>query len=61
MNPNDLRHRVRGAILTEIETAAWDRVALTDHAVQESLDAYVARWAKAKDISQLVSKYAGEA
>jgi hypothetical protein len=40
---------------------AWNRVCHTDRAVQESLDAYMARWAKAKSISGLVQKYEGEA
>jgi hypothetical protein len=61
MDPNTLRARVEDAIRQEIDFEAWDRVLRTDRVVQESLDAYMAKWAKTKGISELVQKYEGEA
>jgi hypothetical protein len=61
MNPNILRERVRDAIRSEIEAEAWDRVANVDRAVQDSLEKYMAKWAKTKGISELVQKYEGDA
>lgn len=61
MNPNALRQRVRAAIRAELDQEAFDRVVNVDRVVQESLTAYMARWAKTKGISELVQKYEGEA
>jgi hypothetical protein len=61
MDPNALRHRVRTAILEEVEVEAWNRVQVADQAVQQSLDAHMASWAAAKSISKLVQKYEGGA
>jgi hypothetical protein len=60
LNPNDLRERVRSAILAEVNPEAWARVEVCDRAVRQSLDAYTARWVRSKRISHLGKKYDGE-
>jgi hypothetical protein len=44
MNPNDLRERVRDAILSRIDIHAWEHCQAVEKAERESLNAYVRAW-----------------
>jgi hypothetical protein len=46
MNPNDLRGRVRDAILSRIDIDAWKHCQAVEKAERESLNAYVRAWPK---------------
>jgi hypothetical protein len=48
MNPNDLRERLRNAIISRIDMAAWEHCKTVEKAERESLNRFVKRWSKAK-------------
>jgi hypothetical protein len=47
MDPNDLRDRVEGEIVSRIEQTAWNRCKITEQAEQESLREVISRWGDA--------------